>query len=179
MFGISRVMAMAAGAMLVAGIAAAQTPAPTASAPVLPATDVTALDMKKFIDNLPKNEISDLPVRVVDVGSHRVGVYGVFRPKGMPGDAIAHNTKTAEVYVILEGAGVLVTGGQIADPKPPPPGRNPGPRGDKIVGGVSRRVSVGDTIVIPGRTPHWWSSLESDIRYMIVRSDPEGRMNLK
>ena len=74
---------------------------------------------------------------------------------------------------------MLVTGGTIADLKPPPPGRNPGPRGNRIDGGVSRRVSAGDLIVIPGRTPHWWSSLEGDIRYMIVRSDPVGTMNLK
>ena len=181
-----RLLTLVFAVSLSASAAWAQTPAPApatrpapATGPVLPATDVTALDMKKFIDNLPKDAISDLPVRVVDVGSHRVGVYGVFRPKNQPGDAIAHLTRTAEIYVILEGAGVLVTGGEIADLKPPPPGRNAGPRGDRIVGGVSRRVSAGDTIVIPGRTPHWWSSLEGDIRYMIVRSDPAGVMNLK
>lgn len=172
--------AMMAGVMLLALARSAAAQAPAADAPVLPATDVTSADMKKFIDNLPKNEISDLPVRQVEVGpNHRIGVYGVFRPKNQPGDAIAHETRTAEVYYILEGAGVLVTGGKIVDLKAPPPGRNPGPRGDRIEGGVSRRVSVGDVIVIPGRTPHWWSSLEGDIRYMIVRSDPAGRMPLK
>ena len=44
---------------------------------------------------------------------------------------------------------------------------------------MTRRVSAGDLIIIPGRTPHWWSSLEGDIRYMIVRTDPAGTMNLK
>ena len=58
-------------------------------------------------------------------------------------------------------------------------GRGSRPRGEKIEGGVSRRVTVGDVIVIPGRTPHWWSSLEGDIRYMIVRADPVGTMTLK
>jgi len=161
----------------VAEAAAAQAPA---AAPVLPATDVTGNDIKKFIDALPKDAISDLPIRAVETGAdHRIGIYGVFRPKSQPGDAIAHETRTTEVYYILEGAGVLVTGGKIVDLKPPPAGRNPGPRGDRIEGGVSRRVSAGDVIIIPGRTPHWWSSLEGDIRYMIVRSDPAGRMTLK
>jgi mannose-6-phosphate isomerase-like protein (cupin superfamily) len=164
-------------ALLALGVSAhaqAQTPAPP-----LPATDIPAAAMKAFIDGLPKDAITDAPVRVVDVGSHRVGVFGVFRPKTEPGDAIAHETKTTEVYYILEGAGVLVTGGTIVDLKPPPPGRSAGPRGDRIEGGVSRRVAAGDLIIIPGRTPHWWSSLDGDIRYMIVRSDPVGTMRLK
>jgi mannose-6-phosphate isomerase-like protein (cupin superfamily) len=147
--------------------------------PTLPATDVTSKDIQAFLKALPPNEISDLPIRAVDVGGYRVGVFGVLRPKAMPGDAIAHNTRTTEVYYILDGAGVLVTGGVITDVKAPPPGRNPGPRGDKIEGGVSRRVSAGDMIIIPGKTPHWWSSLESDIHYLIIRPDPDGRMNLK
>jgi hypothetical protein len=145
----------------------------------LPATDVTAAQMKAFIDKLPKDAISDSPVRVVDVGGSRVGVFGVFRPKTMPGDAIAHETKTTEVYVILEGTGTLVTGGTILGTVKQPSGRSSGPRGERIEGGVSRHVSPGDVIVIPGRTPHWWSSLDTDIRYMIVRADPVGTMTLK
>ncbi len=161
---------------LAAGTVAAQQ---TAAPPVLPATDVTAAAIDAFIDKLPKDAISDLPIRTVDVGGSRVGIYGVFRPKSMPGDAIAHITRTAEVYYILEGTGTLVTGGAIANPKPPPAGRNAGPRGERIDGGVSRKVGPGDVIVIPGRTPHWWSSLDGDIRYLIVRSDPEGRLTLR
>jgi mannose-6-phosphate isomerase-like protein (cupin superfamily) len=152
---------------------------PVASGPVLPATDIPATDVQKFLKALPTDVISDLPIRVVDVGGSRVGVYGVFRAKDMPGDAIAHLTRTTEIYYIVKGAGTLVTGGVIAALKPPPAGRNAGPRGDRIDGGVSRRVSVGDIIIIPGRTPHWWSSLESDINYLIYRADPDGRMNLK
>jgi mannose-6-phosphate isomerase-like protein (cupin superfamily) len=145
----------------------------------LPATDVTRAQMDAFLKALPRNEISDLPVRAVDVGGHRVGVYGVFRPKDQPGDAIAHITRTSEVYYILEGGGTLVTGGTIVNPKPVPSNRSAGPRGEKIEGGVTRHVSKGDVIIIPGRTPHWWSSLDGDINYMIIRSDPDGRMNLK
>lgn len=145
----------------------------------LPATDVTAAQMAAFLAALPRNEINDLPVRVVDVGGYRVGVFGVFRPKDQPGDAIAHETRTSEVYYILDGGGTLVTGGTIANPKPVPANRSPGPRGEKIEGGVTRHVSKGDLIIIPGRTPHWWSSLDGDINYMIIRPDPDGRMNLK
>ena len=145
----------------------------------LPATDVTAAQMQAFLKALPRNEINDLPVRVTDVGGYRVGVFGVFRPKDQPGDAIAHETRTSEVYYILEGGGTLVTGGTIVNPKPVPANRSPGPRGEKIDGGVSRHVGKGDLIIIPGRTPHWWSSLDGDLNYMIIRPDPDGRMTLK
>jgi len=145
----------------------------------MPATDVTAAQLKAFIDKMPKDAITDSAIRTVDVGGSRIGIFGVFRPKSLPGDAIAHETKTTEVYYMLEGAGTLVTGGTIMNVKAPPAGRNPGPRGEKIEGGVTRRVTPGDIIIIPGRTPHWWSNLESDIRYMIVRADPVGTMTLK
>src|SRR5690242_10721996 len=134
----------------------------------LPATDVTAAQMQAFLKALPRDTITDAPVRVVDVGGYRVGVFGVFRPKTDPGDAIAHETKTSEVYYILDGGGTLVTGGKIVNPKTRA-GFGAGPRGEKIEGGVTRHVAKGDLIVIPGRTPHWWSSLDGDINYMIIR----------
>lgn len=145
----------------------------------LPATDVTALQMQAFLEALPRNEINDLPVRTVDVGEHRLGVFGVFRPKDQPDDAIAHETRTSEVCYILEEGGTLVTGGTIVNPKPVPANRSPGPRGEKIDGGVTRHVGQSDLIVIPGRTPHWWRNLDGDIRDMIIRSDSDSRMPLK
>jgi len=148
--------------------------------PTLPATDVTGAQLKAFIDKMPKDVITDSAIRAVDVGGSRIGIYGVFRPKALAGDAIAHETKTTEVYYMLEGNGTLVTGGTIKNPKQRDDGRpSTGPRGERIDGGVTRRVVPGDIIVIPGRTPHWWSNLESDIRYLIVRADPVGTMTLK
>jgi hypothetical protein len=70
-----------------------------------PAVDVTGAQMQSFIDNEPKDRISDLPIRVADVGNAKVGVYGVFRPKAQHGDAIRHDTSVTEVYYVLEGSG--------------------------------------------------------------------------
>ena len=156
--------------------AAAQAPVPAAQPP-LPAVDVKAADIKAFINNLPKNAISDLPIRVADVGGYRVGVFGVFRPQSVKQDAVLHETTTTEVYYMLEGAATLVTGGALADRREPATGTTV--RGSRIDGGVSRRVTPGDVIIIPGRTPHWWSELDGDIRYLIVRPDPSGRLPLK
>ena len=173
-----RMLTALAALLIVAGsIGAAQTPAPPP-----PAVDVTAADIKAFIDKLPKDRISDSPIRVAEVGGYKVGVYGVFRPKSQPGDAIRHDTSVTEIYYMLEGAGTLVTGGKLVDERStgnsPNTGR-PNFGGSRIDGGVSRRVVPGDVIIIPGRVPHWWSNLESDIRYLIYRPDPEGLQPVK
>jgi mannose-6-phosphate isomerase-like protein (cupin superfamily) len=160
--------------MLCAPLAAAQTPPP--------AVDVTASAIKSFIDQLPKDRISDSPIRVAEVGGYKVGVYGVFRPKAMPGGAIRHETSVTEIYYMLEGSATLVTGGKMADEKSSgvsPNTRKPNFSGTRIEGGTSRRVSPGDVVIIPGNVPHWWSSLDTDIRYLIFRPDPEGLQPVK
>lgn len=149
----------------------------TAQQPPLPATDVTSAQIDAFIDKLPNDAISDLPIRVVDVGDYRVGVYGVFRPKSVRQDAILHEVRTTEVYYMLAGAGTLVTGGRLVDERRE--GKSTSVRGRRIDGGVTRRVTKGDVVIIPGRTPHWWSDLEGDIRYLIVRSDPDNRLPIR
>ena len=61
----------------------AQTPTP-ATPPV--ATDVTAADIQAFIDALPRDRISDRPIRVVEVtGDYRVGSSVCFVPRRSTG----------------------------------------------------------------------------------------------
>jgi mannose-6-phosphate isomerase-like protein (cupin superfamily) len=150
--------------------ASAQTP--------IPATDVRATDIEAFLNQLPEDVVSDRPIRVVDVGSHHMGVYGVLRPEEIRGDAILHEVARSETYYMLDGAGTLVTGGSLVNPRRTDP-QSTSVRGDAIEGGVSRRVVPGDMVIIPGGTPHWWSELEGDIRYLIIRSDPDEVMTLR
>lgn len=162
--------------ILVCGVTLGQTPAP-AIPPV--ATDLTAAEIKNFIDNLPRDRVSDLPIRVVEVtGDYRIGVFGVFRPQQFAGGSNLHPVDTTEIYYMLSGSGVLVTGGTMLDPHPAP-SPSLSIRGSGIEGGVSRRISAGDVIIIPGHTPHWFSSLDSDLAYLIYRPDPDKRLNLK
>jgi mannose-6-phosphate isomerase-like protein (cupin superfamily) len=160
-------------AIALAAAAAAQAP--------IPATDVTAASIQAFVKALPRDAVNDRPIRVVDVGGYRVGIYGVFRPKTSKQEAILHETKVTEVYQMMEGAGTLVTGGTIADGKRTESAAigHASVRGPRIEGGVSRRVVKGDVIIIPGGTPHWWSNLEGDITYMIIRPDPQATIPLK
>lgn len=156
--------------------------AASAQAGPLPAVDITAAAIDAFIDDLPANAISDRPIRIADVGGYRVGVYGVFRPASLPGDAIRHETSVTEIYYMLSGTGTLVTGGRIVDERStgnsPNTGR-PNFGGPRIEGGVARRVVPGDVIIIPGNVPHWWSGLDTDIRYLIYRPDPEALQSVR
>lgn len=163
--------------LLVPGLGAAQQSPPPDTPPV--ATDVTAAAIRGFLDALPRDAVSDRPIRVVDVtGDYRVGVYGVFRPQGVTGDANLHRVDTTEIYYMLSGTATLVTGGTMVDPYQPSP-TSTSLRAPRIEGGVSRRVGPGDVVIIPGHTPHWWSSLDSDIEYLIFRPDPDNRLSLR
>ena len=161
-------------ALLVASSATAQAP--------LGATDITAAEVHAFLKEAPRDRNSDRPIRAVDVGGYRMAVFGVFRPKAAPVAATVHQTKATEVYYMLEGAGTLVTGGEQRLPVASRPS-NMGNWTDRsapgIEGGVARRVSKGDVVIIPGGVPHSWTSVEGDLTYLIIRADPENLVPLK
>ena len=160
--------------LLIASSVKAQTP--------MAATDISAAEVQAFIKGAPQDRNSDRPIRVVDAGGYRVGLFGVFRPKDAPITATVHQTAASETYVMLEGAGVLVTGGTLKQPTKPRQSTlgdwmDLGSNG--IDGGVSRRLVKGDVVIIPGGVPHGWASVEGDVTYLIVRSDPEKKIPLK
>ena len=61
--------------------------------------------------------------------------------------------KTNHVFIIVDGEAEFVTGGKMLDAKVTAPGQT---RGSGIEGGTSHRLSKGDVITIPAKTPHWW-----------------------
>ena len=143
-----------------------------------PATHVTKAQIQEFFAQMPPNRILDNVIRAVDVGGYKVGVFAVTRPKDSPQDAIYHDTNMTEILYILEGSADLITGGTIPDARPPT--RSGGNYvGSKIDGGTKRHVVPGDVIITPGRTPHLWANIESDMRYLVFRPDPDGTLTLK
>jgi len=88
-----------------------------------------------------------------------------------------HQTET---YIIVSGAGTLVTGGSILN------GRMSGPESNvttslngpscsgQIVGDVQiRDVVVGDIVIIPAGVPHGWAAVPRHVDYLSVRPDPD------
>ena len=71
-----------------------------------------------------------------------------YRPGTSP--AAVHE-KDAELMVVLQGTGNIVTGGKLVDEK-----RNNANNlgGSSITGGNSQAVVVGDMLIVPANTPH-------------------------
>jgi len=73
-----------------------------------------------------------------------------------PNGAIAHPGNT-ELHYIVEGSGVVETGGTIL--------RKEGEMA-VIEGGESHRVTKGDIIIIPAGSPHRYSQIDEPITYL-------------
>jgi mannose-6-phosphate isomerase-like protein (cupin superfamily) len=156
-----------------------------AAAPI-PATDISAAIIQATIKGAIAAKTIDTPIRTVDAGGHHVGLGVVQRPKGtnLPGGAV--HDFVSEVYHVLEGSGTLVTGGTLVNPQRRDGAASvvvqingPGVSGSAIQNGVRRRIAKGDVVIIPAGTPHWFSEIEEDISYTVVRIDPRRVVTLK
>jgi len=144
------------------------------------ATDVTDAELKAMIKLAPADGIADQQLRVVDMGKYNVAV-GVLHRSAKPArqGAISHSQVT-EIYHMMEGSGTFVTGGTMVDPTPAPPDGivhkvlvGPSINGTAIRNGQSRKVGPGDVIVVPPGVAHWFSAVESDMNYLVVRVDAD------
>ena len=93
----------------------------------------------------------------IEVGEHyRINLIRRTEAAG----AIVHRPGT-ELHYVTDGAGTLVTGGIVVRPA--------GGGQGNIEGGLARRVTVGDAILIPEGTPHQYTAVEGSITYLEVR----------
>src|SRR5262249_51149231 len=96
-------------------------------------------------------------------------------PAGGP-SGISHDVQT-EGYLIVSGAGTMVTGGHIVNGSKSAPDAEVtttlnGPScSGAMVGSdvVSREVKVGDIVIIPAGTPHGWSNIPDHVDYLSFR----------
>src|SRR5579872_5532506 len=152
----------------------------SATRPPQSATDVTLSDVRATIARAPADGILDQQIKVVDMGKYNVAV-GVLHRSAKPAQqgAIDH-AQVTEVYHIIEGSGTFVTGGTITNARPIAADNvittilvGPSTSGPSIAGGQSRHVGPGDVIVIPPGVAHWFSHVDSDMNYLVVRVDPD------
>ena len=82
-----------------------------------------------------------------------------------PGVAEIHALDTDIIYV-LEGNATLVTGGTAVNAKEIAPNEI---RGSRIEGGLTRRLSKGEVIIVPNNTPHWFKEVNGEFLYYTIK----------
>jgi mannose-6-phosphate isomerase-like protein (cupin superfamily) len=143
------------------------------------ATDVPKADLEATLARAPAAGVMDQQIRVVDIGKYNVAVGVLHRAAKAKHTAISH-AQVTEVDHILQGSGLLVTGGAIVDATPVAADSEtarvlvgPSTTGPSIRNGRTRKVSPGDTIVIPPGVAHWFTSVDDDMNYLVVRVDAD------
>ena len=147
------------------------------------ATFVSNAEIGALLAPAATGAVADNVLRVVPIdGEFNAGVSVVRRVKvngKTPPDAILHHDIT-EIYHVLRGSGILVTGGSMEGetelPSDDPDVRTligPSTVGKVITGGIRQRVGPGDVVIIPPNTAHGFVEITSEqITYMLVRVDP-------
>lgn len=122
----------------------AQSPAPPLISQFMSHKDIMALIDKAKADRKPNAPVTAEPILLL--APYRAQLE--YRPGNAPA---AVHTKDAELMVVLEGTGTIITEGKLVDEKRVNAYNLSGP---SISGGNSHAVVRGDTIFIPPNTPH-------------------------
>ncbi|HJO12605.1 MAG: cupin domain-containing protein [Gammaproteobacteria bacterium] len=125
----------------------------------------------------------DQQIRVVDIGDDINVAVGILRRVGTRTEgeevtAILHHRVT-EVYYVLSGSGILVTGGNATNEVEFPSDITAvreliGPSGSRTVSnGQIQTIAAGDIVVIPAGVPHGFRHIQEQITYLSIRVDPD------
>src|SRR5215510_4420210 len=130
-------------AAMLASSALAQQPTPA------PRTFMNNKDIMGLIDKAKADRKGDAPlvaVPILSLAPYRAQLE--YRPGISP--AAVHE-KDAELMVVLDGTGDIVTGGKLVEEKRTNANNL---SGDSIMGGNTQAVVKGDTLIVPANTAH-------------------------
>jgi mannose-6-phosphate isomerase-like protein (cupin superfamily) len=84
---------------------------------------------------------------------------------------VEYHDHTNHVFVIVEGEATLIVGGTMVQPKRTAADQMRAPSSE---GGTTYRLSKGDVITIPAKTPHWFKEVSTKtIAYYAVNIESE------
>jgi mannose-6-phosphate isomerase-like protein (cupin superfamily) len=145
------------------------------------ATHIPESEIMTVFEHL--GETIDQQIRVVDIGDDiNVGV-GILKrvgncTEGEEVNAIVHHRVT-EIYYILSGSGIMVTGGDESNAREFPADNSSvlvliGPIGSRtVVNGQVQTVKPGDVVVIPAGVPYGFRHIQDQVTYLSMRVDPD------
>ncbi len=146
------------------------------------ATHVSESDIMAALQGI--TNLPDQQVRTVDVGGGLNIAIGVLHrgatstDEGEGVSSIAHHN-IIEVYYVLSGSGILVTGGEVVREREIPAASEivkelVGPSVLRTIsGGESVVISEGDAVIIPAGISHGFSKILDSITYLSIRVDPD------
>jgi mannose-6-phosphate isomerase-like protein (cupin superfamily) len=82
----------------------------------------------------------------------------------LPQAAAVHETE-AEFFYVIDGSATMVTGGKLIGEKRTNAANL---TGTGIEDGMSRKIAKGDFIVVPEKTPHWFSAVDGTVVLMTL-----------
>jgi mannose-6-phosphate isomerase-like protein (cupin superfamily) len=140
---------LALGFASIGALACAQTPAAPSPPPVAMKDFASSAEVQALIAKA-KAEIQpgkvSLNQRLLSLAPYNVALeYRVG-----PGNSSVH-AKDAEMVYVIEGKGVVISGGKLVNEKQSSPNNS---SGDSISGGATRPIAKGDLFIVPENTPH-------------------------
>jgi mannose-6-phosphate isomerase-like protein (cupin superfamily) len=151
-----KMLAIALALIACGGTVSAQAPASTPTDRTK-ATLFTAADLQAAVAKLPADRPSS-SVRVFTLDPYSVGVE-LRQPR--PQGAASHADR-AELFVVIDGSGTMLTGGTITDGK----ASGVNTQGTTITGGTRLEFKKGDFIMVPSGVPHQFVDLKAPVQVM-------------
>jgi len=87
-----------------------------------------------------------------------------YRVGGLNAPASTHD-KDAELFYVVEGSGTVVTGGTLQSERRTNADNS---SGIGIEGGATRKIGPGDFVLVPEKTPHWFTQIDGVLVMMSV-----------
>lgn len=177
---------LAASGVAVALLAQADGPQPTCT--MCPATYIPSEEVQAYVKRAQALKLTDQQIRDVEIGKAHVGIGVVHRPRltAPPANAVAEHDLVSEVYHVISGAGTLVTGPDLVDKQRRPADletvrlfNGPGNNAASIRNPATHQLKVGDVVVIPAGTGHYFTRIDDHITYLMIRMDPDKVTPLK
>jgi mannose-6-phosphate isomerase-like protein (cupin superfamily) len=143
--------------ILLSSPALAQQAAPAAAS----RTMVSAAEVQAMIAKAKADRKDNAPI--VAQSLLQLAPYNVsLEYRASVGNAAVHETE-AELFYVVDGSATLVTGGKLTEEKRT---NAENLSGTGIEGGQSRKVAKGDFVMVPEKTPHWFSAIDGNVVLM-------------
>ncbi len=124
------------------------------------AGDVKALIAKAKAERKPDQPNFSQPI--VSLAPYNANLE--YRVGGLNAPASTHD-KDAEMFYVVEGSGTVITGGTLQNERRSNPDNA---SGTGIEGGTARKLAAGDWVLVPEKTPHWFTQIDGTLVLMSI-----------